>query len=460
MIGRRTGKRFFSLCFSGMLFFLFLGATAPTPEEWRQATAARSWEFPRDHGAHQDYRTEWWYFTGNLKDDRGNAFGYELTFFRRGITHKAPNASNVWSLRDLYLAHFAVTDVARKRFAFDEAISRKGPGLAHAGEKGLDVRLLGWSATMAGAKILLRAQGRAGRLALELVPQKPPVLNGENGLSRKGGLPGQASYYASCSNLKTTGTLAMPSSAGPAAVSGTSWFDHEFGSNELSAEQTGWDWFGLHLSDGKDLMLYFLRRSDGAIEPASSGTIVDKRGKSRHLRLGAISLKRLGSWKSPKSGAVYPSRWRIGIPDEGIDLILSPFSPTRSWQHPFQRGSPIGRGPSRAREPPKAAKQRPSATPSSPATPKEWAGFFRDDYFNHGSENVLSFLPRFAISLSRLLFNPPIPSLFLPIVHAHLLFPAGSEPSVEIALQTVEDIRPAIIIVGRQHILEKRNDFA
>ena len=265
---------FFVVWLGATLVCLLLPAAAAGPEQWRQATAPREWKFPRDHGAHPAYRTEWWYFTGNLHDGQGNAFGYQLTFFRQGIRLHAADPADPWSVRDLYLAHFSVTDVAKKRFIFDEAVSRTGPGLAGARENGLDVRLLGWSARMKGGAVLLWARGSTAWLALELAPQKPPVIHGEKGLSRKGPLPGQASYYATCTDLKTTGVLKTESSAVPVRVKGVSWFDHEFGSNQLAAEQAGWDWFSLHLSDGKDLMLYFLRRNDGAIEPASSGTMV------------------------------------------------------------------------------------------------------------------------------------------------------------------------------------------
>ena len=307
----------------GALLLCLLASAAAAGPGWQQATAPREWQFPADYGAHPAYRTEWWYFTGNLTDASGNAFGYQLTFFRQGIRLRPADPGNPWSLRDLYLAHFTVTDVAKKRFIFDEAVSRTGPGLAGSREGGLDVRLLGWSARMEGGKVFLRAKGNAAALALELSLRKPPVVHGEKGFSRKGPLPGQASYYATCTDLKTTGLL-KTGNDGSVTVSGTSWFDHEFGSNQLAAGQVGWDWFGLHLSDGKDLMLYFLRRNDGAIEPASSGTIVDTAGTSRHLPLSAIRLEALDHWKSPHSGATYPSRWRIRIPDEGIDLVVSP----------------------------------------------------------------------------------------------------------------------------------------
>ncbi len=290
---------------------------------WRQALAPRTWSFPKDHGAHPAYKTEWWYFTGNLTDDAGRPFGYELTFFRHGVRFAPEADANAWSVRDVYLAHFTVTDIAAGRFLFDERASRRGPDLAHAGTDRLDVKLLGWSARMEGGAVRLRA--RSGRMALDLrlVFDKPPVINGEAGVSKKGPLPGQASYYVSCTALATAGSVSV--AGGPArTVRGVSWFDHEFGSNQLSAAQAGWDWFGLHLSDGRDLMVYMLRRKDGAVEPASSGTLVDASGRARHVPLSDIKIDVLDRWKSPKSGATYPARWRLRVVSEGIDLAVAP----------------------------------------------------------------------------------------------------------------------------------------
>ena len=163
----------------------------------------------------------------------------------------------------------------------------------------------------------------APRMSLELTPFKPPVLHGDMGLSRKGGGRGQASYYVSYTDLHADGLLMTPRLSRPLRVRGVSWFDHEFGSNQLTPDQAGWDWFSLHLSDGKDLMLYFLRRTDESVEPASSGTIVDPSGAARHLTLSEVRLDVLDRWRSQKSRGIYPSRWRVRIPSEGVDVTVS-----------------------------------------------------------------------------------------------------------------------------------------
>lgn len=291
--------------------------------EWKQASGKRLWHFPRDHGAHRDYLTEWWYFTGNLVDAKKDKYGYQLTFFRRGIRRKTDTDDNPWDVKEIYLAHFALTDAKRNSFRFFEQISRNGPGLAGAKNDALDVWCLNWSARMERGKIYLDVLRGNIHLKLELSARKYPVLHGVNGLSKKGPLPGQASWYYSVSDLVTKGTLTTAEGI-PVAVAGTSWFDQEFGSNQLGKDQAGWDWFALHLSDGREVMLYLMRKKDGTVEPVSSGTYIDVTGTARHLELAEIGLEVIGNWVSRHSGARYPSRWRITIPSAKLELIVSP----------------------------------------------------------------------------------------------------------------------------------------
>jgi predicted secreted hydrolase len=315
-------KRIRIFLFYFLVSFLLL-SPAWASEGWKQATGSRAWNFPRDHGSHPEYRTEWWYFTGNLSDSTGSRYGYQLTFFRQGIRYRLPDPSGPWDIRDVYLGHFALSDIPQKKFQYGERISRSGPGLAGASAESLDVWLLDWRARMKTSAITLKARHDRMELDLTLMPRKPPVFHGQNGLSRKGPKEGQASYYTSFTHLDTEGFVKTSSNA-RIAVKGRSWFDHEFGSSQLTAEQKGWDWFSLSLSDGRDLMVYFLRRTDGSIEPASSGTLVEADGKTRHLDLSEISVKVLDHWKSPRSNGEYPSRWAIRIPSSGIDLTIAP----------------------------------------------------------------------------------------------------------------------------------------
>ena len=313
----------------GVLMALLLWAGVPAWAEeptWPQAETAREWTFPRDHGAHPGYRTEWWYFTGNLEDSQDNPYGYQLTIFRVGVRPQPDpaEAGNPWAVRDLYLGHLAVSDGAGGRFRYAHQLSRTGPGLAGASLTDLDVWVLDWSARQEGAAIHLNGGTEGFALDLDLRPDKPVVLHGSQGLSRKGPKPGQASYYASLTSLATSGTLRLAPGAAPVAVTGVSWFDQEFGSNQLAEDQAGWDWFSLHLGDGRELMLYLLRRTDGTVEPASSGTLVEKDGHAVHLELAGFRVEVLDTWVSPRSSARYPSRWRVTVPEHGISLEIVP----------------------------------------------------------------------------------------------------------------------------------------
>jgi len=299
--------------------------------EWAVADGTRTWSFPRDHGAHPEFRTEWWYFTGILAAADGRRFGYQLTFFRQGIVPVAADPGNPWSVRDLHFAHFALTDVREGSFRFGERVSRAGPGIAGASSDALRAWVLDWSATAAGDGFTLEAREGAVAIHLVLRPRLPPVLHGSRGLSRKGPASGQASWYASVTDLETTGTVRFGDGAA-VLVHGASWFDHEFGSNELAADLAGWDWFGLHLSDGRSLMIYRLRRSDGTVALESSGTLVDADGSARHLTRDEVDIEPLATWLSPHSGARYPARWRVLVPTARVALELSPLVPDQELQ--------------------------------------------------------------------------------------------------------------------------------
>jgi predicted secreted hydrolase len=337
------------ICLWGLALCLAAGAgRVRGEEEWAQAVRPWPWSFPRDHGAHPQFRTEWWYFTGNLRDAEGIRHGYQLTFFRHGVRKEAARPHNPWSVRDVFLAHMAVADGASGRFRWAERASRAGPGLAGASSEGMAVWVLDWSARMSGGEIRLEARTAHVSLELTLRPRRAVVLHGEHGLSRKGPAQGQASHYVSLTDLETAGTLRLGDRS--VAVAGTSWFDQEFGSNQLTPEQVGWDWFSLHISDGHDLMIYLLRLQDGSLEPASSGTLVAPDGSWRHLRLPDIRVSVLDRWKSPRSGGTYPSRWRIEIPSARLDLDVAPLLPDQelvtegSTGVTYWEGMVLGRG--------------------------------------------------------------------------------------------------------------------
>jgi predicted secreted hydrolase len=300
--------------------------------------------FPRDQGPHPDFRQEWWYLTGNLDSTAGERFGFELTIFRFALAPTASRATvgssgpsaerSAWHTRQIYLGHFAVTDAARHRFNFAVKLSRGALGLAGAKANPLRVWVGNWqfgevmahdaSSTepvVEGGAWHLEAGEPGYALSLEARPLMPPVLNGEHGLSRKSAERGDATYYYSIPRIAVHGTLVRDGR--PLHVHGLAWLDREWGSGSLGPQEVGWDWFGLQLSDGSCLMFYALRDRDGTEDPYSAGTWVDAGGRVRPLARDDVRIEVLDHW-TDRSGARYPSRWRLLVPALGLDLTVRP----------------------------------------------------------------------------------------------------------------------------------------
>ncbi len=297
-----------------------LAAPPRAPEAFATARPGYAFAFPRDHGSHPAYRTEWWYFTGHLwTADGSRRFGYQLTFFREASPPAPWKGSPAWRSDQLHLAHAALTDEAGGRFLVDERLDRAGL-LAGASESGLAVFQEDWSAEQDAAGSLRLHMGVKGAvLDLALTPGTPPVIFGEEGVSRKGADPSAASHYISFPRLAAAGTLRLPE--GPVlAVHGLGWMDHEFSSNQLAADQVGWDWAGIQLRDGRSLMVYRLRHGDGSQDPYSTLSEVDARGRVRRSTR-AFELKALGAWRSPASGAAYPLPLRLEAWGERWSLV-------------------------------------------------------------------------------------------------------------------------------------------
>lgn len=281
--------------------------------------------FPRDHAAHPEFKTEWWYFTGHLaeKGKTEPSLGYELTFFRTALTAKPVTTNSNWSLRDIHFAHVAISDLKQGNFWFAEKISRGALGLAGAETSKLHSWIEDWSLTEAKDGVWnLHAKADGRSIDLQLQPAKPVVIHGEDGVSRKAKGEGHATHYVSFTRMKTSGRVTLPDRI--LEVSGESWHDHEFGTNQLTSDQAGWDWFSLQFDSGEELMIYLLRKKNGCFEEASSGTWVDSKGAATHLTIGEISVLSRDAWKSGKSGAVYPSRWEIRIPGRGVNVVVEP----------------------------------------------------------------------------------------------------------------------------------------
>lgn len=295
-------------------------AEAPTSAAWKTVDAPRAIELPRDHAAHPDYRIEWWYYTGNLHTPQGRRFGYQLTFFRTGLVFAPENPSH-WAVRDLYIAHWAISDIDGGKFHVFQRANRHGLGTAGADTDRYRVWNGPWEARLDGETHVLSAVEGDTRLSLRLRPGKPVVLHGEQGLSRKGPTPGNASYYYSLTRMPTEGSLTLGGQTFP--LSGQSWMDHEFSSSFLESGQRGWDWLSIQLDDGRELMIYQIRRDDGSRDRFSSGTLVAADGSTVRLTGEDFTLKPQSRWKSPHSGAEYPIAWTLSIPSQGLELQLS-----------------------------------------------------------------------------------------------------------------------------------------
>lgn len=285
----------------------------------------REFTFPSDHGPHNPYRSEWWYFTGNLKNQQGRQFGYELTFFRFALKPAMTVSKSAWRSNQLYMAHLTLTDVENGRFYTDERVSRTGNDLAGASNKKYHVWLYDWSAKTEGeADFPLRLKAKSDGFAIDLLLTSPKsyVLQGDQGLSQKSREPGNASYYYSYPRLTTEGAVSV---AGKHfSVTGVSWMDREWSTSALSDEQSGWDWFALQLSDNSELMFYQLRRKDGRPDSNSSGSLVLADNSKIFLKQHDVTVQSLGSWKSPHSKITYPSRWRLAVPARNLEVEVVP----------------------------------------------------------------------------------------------------------------------------------------
>jgi predicted secreted hydrolase len=310
------------------ILFSFIALCAAWAQNFLKVTGPCNHSFPEDHGPHPDYRTEWWYYTGNLSGADGRRFGFQLTFFRTGLAPpseraKWPEPASPWRSDEIYLAHAALTDISGGRHLQAEKVAR--PVLSMAGAEMDDgvwrIYLNTWQTVIGPNAHSLQAQTDDFALALELSPSKPPVLHGDAGYSRKGEEPERASCYYSFTRLTAGGTVTMDGRRIP--VTGSAWMDHEFSTDLLQPGITGWDWFSLQLSDHTEIMIFFLRQTDGSLNAATSGTYVLPSGKARHLRAEDLRIEPLDFWTSPHTGVRYPIRWRLFVDSLASELVIT-----------------------------------------------------------------------------------------------------------------------------------------
>lgn len=324
--------------------------------EWARVEPGIELVYPRDHGAHPEYRTEWWYLTGDLEAEDGRRFGFQFTVFRSGEDPRPPQpGDSPLRVREILAGHLVLTDVAGGETRLAERLRRGGTALARASHEDLDLVLEDWTLTRGeDDRLTLSAADETRGIGLDLVlePRKPLVRHGRNGYSAKGEDPGQASAYVSWTRLATSGEIRLDDRR--LRVRGEAWFDHEFGSAVLPDDVVGWDWFGLRLDGDEELMLFVLRREDGTPAAASSATRVAPDGTTVTVPASGLTLEALEHWTSPRTGARYPSRWRIGLEGRALEvralvpdceLVTTDSTGVTYWEGPVDvLGDARGRG--------------------------------------------------------------------------------------------------------------------
>jgi len=311
------------ICFLVLLVSLTLCAQSP----YEAAQPGYHYQVPRDYFDHPTYQSEWWYYTGNVTAANGHQFGFELTFFRQAVDRESAK-DKPWDVRDVYLAHLALSDLDGGKFYHTERLNRHGPEIAGSSEAEQKVWNGNWQVRWNGDDQKLQALDQNFAIRLNLHPEKPPVIQGENGITQKSAGAGHASHYISLTRITTNGEIDLNGES--YEVTGLSWMDHEFFTTQLDAEQIGWDWLSIQLTDHTELMLYHFRRKDGSIDPYSAGTYIDARGHSTHLRASDFTMQPSGeTWQSLATKAVYPVSWKIQIPQFGIALEAKTLLPSQ-----------------------------------------------------------------------------------------------------------------------------------
>lgn len=301
-------------------------SNVPANPGFTRADGSRPLSFPADFGPHPNYQTEWWYYTGNLQTADGRHFGFQLTFFRQALLpiDQMPPSASEWRTDQVYMAHFALTDLSGKSHTAFQRLERGAAGLAGAQATPYKVWLDDWSVSEVSPNTY-QLTAKQAEIALDLVMEdaKGPILQGDQGYSQKGPDPGDASYYYSQTHLITKGSVQVNGASYP--VSGLSWMDHEFSTSALTQNQIGWDWFSIQLDNDNELMVFQIRQKDGSIDPYSSGTLVGPDGRTTGLKKGDFEIQVFSTWTSPHTGSVYPSKWKISVPSENIGLEIEPY---------------------------------------------------------------------------------------------------------------------------------------
>jgi len=320
-----------------LLLLTALPAKGEEADNYLSITGPCNLEFPKDHGAHPGFRTEWWYYTGNLQAENGSRYGFQLTFFRSqisppGAEKKWPRRPSAWRTPQVYLAHAAVSDIAGQQHLQAEEVSRAALGMAGVNQPAQHTKvfLKNWSTRIKADLHILQVHTADFSFELNFIPAKPAVLHGDRGYSLKGATPERASCYYSFTRLQGQGIITIGGNT--VAVTGSAWMDHEFSTALLEPGITGWDWFSLQLSDRSEIMVFLLRSKTGGLHPASSGTYIKADGTPRPIAHQEINAAVLDTWRSNQSNARYPARWQLQIEPLGINLTITPRLPDQEMR--------------------------------------------------------------------------------------------------------------------------------
>jgi predicted secreted hydrolase len=309
---------------AAVMFYAFPVFSDP----WPRIEGPCGFEFPKDHGMHGNHRTEWWYYTGNLNNDKGMHYGFQLTFFRSrisppGIDASWPNLPSPWRTRHIFLAHAAVSKIDAQRFFHEEATARGIPGIAGVVQQSDSTRvfLKRWDAVIEPDVHRLKAIADDFSFELNLVPEKPLVPQGVGGYSLKGEQSFSSSCYYSFTRLKASGKIEI--NGKKENVTGQAWMDHEYSSAPLETGTAGWDWFSLQFDNNTELMIYLMRLENGGYSPASGGTFVDASANTTSLKADDFKIQIRKTWKSAETKAVYPLEWDIDVIPLSMKLHIS-----------------------------------------------------------------------------------------------------------------------------------------
>ncbi len=323
----------------GLVLIFSLGISSAG--EFREISPDYTLKFPQDFYYKDGYKLQWWYFTGHLFDPEGREFGYELTFFVVGVQTRLYKSK--FGVRNIYISHFALTDVNSKKYYNFEKSDPGAYGFAGAEDKELKVWVENNELSGSADKMRIRANSAETSLDLTLLTEKPIVLNGDKGYSRKSEeSPEFASRYFSYTDMRTLGSLTIGKQT--FSVTGRSWFDREISSGRMSSKEKGWDWFAIQLDDGRQIMIYSMRKNDGTLDRYSSGTVVYSDGRYRHLNFDDFRITTLRQYKSTKTGVTYPTDWKVSIPGEGLDLNVTPLVEDQEFVASYSTGNTYWEG--------------------------------------------------------------------------------------------------------------------